>query len=135
MARKRREDKRYEKKITVGRNPDGSLNRISVYGETQKQLESKVAQIQSDIDKGLFLTSESVLFGVVATNWITYFKPLVSEKMRLRYKGIIDGHLKPLLEIKVKDLRPMHLQMIINQMAKAGYAQKSMQMVKRRQQH
>jgi integrase len=130
MARKRREDKRYEKKITVGRNPDGSLNRISVYGETQKQLESKVAQIQSDIDKGLFLTSESVLFGVVATNWITYFKPLVSEKMRLRYKGIIDGHLKPLLEIKVKDLRPMHLQMIINQMAKAGYAQKSMQMVK-----
>jgi integrase len=127
---KKREDQRYEKKITVGRNPDGSLRRISVYGTTKKELERKVAEIQTDLERGIFLSTETVTFGAVAENWITFFKPLISEKMRLRYKGIIDGHLKPLLEMKVKDLRPMHLQRIINEMAKAGYAQKSMQMVK-----
>lgn len=127
---KKREGKRYEKKITVGRNPDGSLRRISVYGTTKKELERKVAEIQTDLERGIFLSTETVTFGAVAENWITFFKPLISEKMRLRYKGIIDGHLKPLLEMKVKDLRPMHLQRIINEMAKAGYAQKSMQMVK-----
>ena len=127
---KKREDQRYEKKITVGRNPDGSLRRISVYGTTIKELERKVAEIQTDLERGIFLSTETVTFGAVAENWITFFKPLISEKMRLRYKGIIDGHLKPLLEMKVKDLRPMHLQRIINEMAKSGYAQKSMQMVK-----
>ena len=127
---KKREDQRYEKKITVGRNPDGSLRRISVYGTTKKELERKVAEIQTDLERGIFLSTETVTFGAVAENWITFFKPLISEKMRLRYKGIIDGHLKPLLEMKVKDLRPMHLQRIINEMAKVGYAQKSMQMVK-----
>ena len=127
---KKREDKRYEKKITVGRNADGSLRRISVYGTTKKELERKVAEIQTNLERGIFLSTETVTFGAVAENWITFFKPLISEKMRLRYKGIIDGHLKPLEEMKVKDLRPMHLQRIINDMAKAGYAQKSMQMVK-----
>ena len=127
---KKREDQRYEKKITVGRNADGSLRRISVYGTTKKELERKVAEIETDLERGIFLSTETVTFGAVAENWITFFKPLISEKMRLRYKGIIDGHLKPLLEMKVKDLRPMHLQRIINEMAKAGYAQKSMQMVK-----
>ena len=127
---KKSEGKRYEKKITVGRNANGSLRRISVYGTTKKELERKVAEIQTDLERGIFLATETVTFGAVAENWINFFKPLISEKQRLRYKGIIDGHLKPLEEMKIKDLRPMHLQRIINDMAKAGYAQKSMQMVK-----
>lgn len=131
MARaKKREDKRYEKKITVGRNFDGSLNRISVYAATQKELESKVAEIKVQIEQGIYLSSDTALFGKIAENWIEHFKPTISEKMRLRYKGIIRGKLQPLAEMRVRDLRPMHLQVIINEMAKNGYAQKSMQMVK-----
>ena len=131
MARaKKREDKRYEKKITVGRNFDGSLNRISVYAATQKELERKVAEIKVQIEQGIFLSSDTALFGKIAENWIEHFKPTISEKMRLRYKGIIKGKLQPLAEMRVRDLRPMHLQVIINEMAKDGYAQKSMQMVK-----
>lgn len=131
MARaKKREDKRYEKKITVGRNFDGSLNRISVYAATQKELERKVAEIKVQIEQGIYLSSDTALFGKIAENWIEHFKPTISEKMRLRYKGIIRGKLQPLAEMRVRDLRPMHLQVIINEMAKDGYAQKSMQMVK-----
>ena len=131
MARaKKREDKRYEKKITVGRNFDGSLNRISVYAATQKELERKVAEIKVQIEQGIYLSSDTALFGAIAENWIEHFKPTISEKMRLRYKGIIRGKLQPLAEMRVRDLRPMHLQVIINEMAKDGYAQKSMQMVK-----
>lgn len=131
MARaKKREDKRYERKITVGRNFDGSLNRISVYAATQKELESKVAEIKVQIEQGIYLSSDTALFGKIAENWIEHFKPTISEKMRLRYKGIIRGKLQPLAEMRVRDLRPMHLQVIINEMAKDGYAQKSMQMVK-----
>ena len=129
QARKR-EDKRYEKKITIGRNFDGSLNRISVYAATQKELESKVAEIKVQIEQGIYLSSDTALFGKIAENWIEHFKPTISEKMRLRYKGIIRGKLQPLAEMRVRDLRPMHLQVIINEMAKDGYAQKSMQMVK-----
>lgn len=127
---KKREDKRYEKKITVGRNFDGSLNRISVYAATQKELERKVAEIKVQIEQGIYLSSDTALFGKIAENWIEHFKPTISEKMRLRYKGIIRGKLQPLAEMRVRDLRPMHLQVIINEMAKDGYAQKSMQMVK-----
>ena len=131
MARaKKREDKRYEKKITVGRNFDGSLNRISVYAATQKELERKVAEIKVQIEQGIYLSSDTALFGKIAENWIEHFKPTISEKMRLRYKGIIRGKLQPLAEMRVRDLRPMHLQVIINEMAKDGYAHKSMQMVK-----
>lgn len=131
MARaKKREDKRYERKITVGRNFDGSLNRISVYAATQKELERKAAEIKVQIEQGIYLSSDTALFGKIAENWIEHFKPTISEKMRLRYKGIIRGKLQPLAEMRVRDLRPMHLQVIINEMAKDGYAQKSMQMVK-----
>lgn len=84
MARtKKREDKRYEKKITVGRNLDGSLNRISVYAATQKELERKAAEIQVQIEQGIFLSSDTALFGKIAENWVEHFKPTISEKMRL----------------------------------------------------
>ena len=86
---KKRSDGRYQKLITIGRKPDGSLARVAVYGKTIKELE-----------------------------------------LKLRYRGVLNGHLSPLNEIRVKDLKPLHLQMIINKMHEAGYAQKSMQTVK-----
>lgn len=127
---KKRSDGRYQKLITIGRKPDGSLARIAVYGRTLKELETKVANIQVEIEEGIFLSGSDITFGKIAETWINYFKTDIGEKMKLRYKGVLNGHLSPLNDIRVKDLKPLHLQMIINKMHEDGYAQKSMQIVK-----
>ena len=131
MARAtKRSDGRYQKTITIGRKSDGSLARIAIYGKTIKELESKIAKTKVELEEGIFLSGDDVVFGKIAETWINYFKTDLSDKMKLRYKGVLCGHLSPLHDIRVRDLKPLHLQMIINKMHEAGYAQKSMQIVK-----
>lgn len=127
---KKREDGRYEKKITVGRNKDGSLNRKTVYAKTQKELDQKCAEILHQVSLGTLSADEHAVFGELAETWVEDFKPGISDKMRLRYKSVLHTQLAPLHKMKIKELKPMHLQQIINKMVDAGYAQKSMLTVK-----
>lgn len=62
--------------------------------------------------------------------WIETDKQTAGEKARKRYESIATNRLSGIGAIRVRDLKPMHLQAILNEMAEEGYARKTITEVK-----
>ena len=87
--------------------------------------------IGKQFEEGIFIENTNVTFGEMASLWIENCKPDISEMHRSRYEGIISKHLNPYLEnIKLKDLKPLHLQKIINMLSESGFATGTMKQIK-----
>lgn len=132
MAKKatKREDGRYQKSVTVGRNADGTLKRKVLYAKTQRELQEKTAALVQQINSGFLCSNENATFGEMAEILCREFKPTVSEGVRKRYVTTCEKHLGELKHLRLRDLKTTHLQTIINRLAEAGYATNSMQGIK-----
>lgn len=132
MAKKtQRADGRYQKTIIVGRKADGTYIRKSVYGRTQKELNEKVTQIQHDVNTGVFVKDDRVTFGEMTKLWIENYKPDIAERTREQYRIMLDTHLLPSLGgYFLKELKPLHLQTILNDLSVKGYAMCTMKKAK-----
>ena len=120
----------YKKSLVMGWDQSGKLIRKYFYGKTQQDVNRQLSEAIQAKEWGMIPSDEKATFGPLAFSWLNEFKPLISEKTRVRYEGIIKNQLEPLHKMKLKELKPMHLQAIINRMARDGYAQKSMNHVK-----
>lgn len=130
MAKRKntRADGLYQKVINLGRRPDGTYNRKIIYGRTQADLDKKVNEYMQKLNDGIDMNHEKTTFGDMAKlhmstfgdeNWATY------------KKGIINNHLLPDLQnIKVTDVKAVHLDTILKRMDKNGYATGTMSKVK-----
>ena len=132
MARTiKRSDGLYQKNITLGRNPDGSYIRRTIYAKTQKELERKAAELVQQVSHGMCVAEDKTTFAALSEMWRQQFHPNMTERWRERQTGVLNNHLLPTLgHIKVRDLKPYYLQDIINQMAQKGFATSSMKKVK-----
>ena len=68
--KKKRADGRYCKNVTIGRNDDGSLKRRMVYGDTQAELDLKVAELLLQRDKGVIIEDKNKTVGEWADEWL-----------------------------------------------------------------
>lgn len=131
MAKNKREDGRYQKNIVVGRNANGSYIRKTIYGKTKKELELKIAEITQQIHQGIYVPEDKTTFGEMSDIWLTQYNPTASEKWIYRQQCVINKHLLPTLRyMKLKDLKPYHLQSIINKMAKDNLSTSTMKKAK-----
>jgi integrase len=70
-------------------------------------------------------------FGEISEIWLTHYNPTANQKWIYRQEGVINKHLLPALKnMKLKDLKPYHLQSIINQMAKNDLSTSTMKKAK-----
>jgi len=128
---KKRPDGFYQRSITIGRKPDGKLNRKTIYAKTIKELEQKAAEYERHLRHGTLSTNEKMTFGELAALWLNEFKPQIRATTRAMYKGILETHLLPeLSSYKLKDLKTHHLQAIINRLAESGKSESTMKKVK-----
>lgn len=128
---KRREDGRYSKEVYLERKADGKYRRVTVYGKTQKEVNEKAAEIKSRYERGLFIDDPEMTFEKMGELWITTYKPDISFNHQKTYQSILKNHLYPIIgNIKLKDLRQIHLQSIITQMNEKGYATATMKNVR-----
>ncbi len=128
---KKRPDGFYQRSITVGRRPDGKPQRKTIYAKTLKELEAKAAEFERQLLHGTLSSDEKMTFGELAAVWLRDYKPGISITTRTMYKRVLDTHLLPELAVyKLKDLKPHHLQTIINRMAESGKAESTMRKVK-----
>ncbi len=128
---KKRPDGFYQRSITVGRKPDGKPQRKTIYAKTLKELEEKTADYQRQLRHGTLSSNEKMTFGELAAVWLRDYKPGISITTRTMYKVALNNFLLPELAVyKLKDLKPHHLQSIINRMAERGKAQSTMNKVK-----
>lgn len=125
----KREDGRYQYSITIGRNTNGTPKRKYLYGATIKELREKISLYEENLRAGR-LDDENSLFSAAAKTWIEEYKYVTSAKVHARYKRVIELHLAPLANYKLKDLRPLHLQSIINTMADNNYSKHTLKEVK-----
>ena len=128
--RAKRSDGLYKRSITIGRKEDGNPIRKYFYAKTIKELD----RIASDYDRqrrmGTLSADENATFGQIAKVWLRDHKPLIGERQRQEYAGILSNHLAELHAIKLKELKPLHLQAIINRLATEGYAEKTLASIK-----
>lgn len=127
---KKRADGLYQKQIIIGRNPDGSYKRKSVYAKTLKELDEKIANIQHQIQIGIRIENDST-FLQIANGWLDNYRvinntPWATNQCRLVFKYLIpwfgDG--------KVKNLTKFDLQTLINKMRDDGYSTNTMKKVR-----
>ena len=128
---KKRPDGLYQTSITTGRKPDGSPIRKTIYAKTIRELENKAAEFRRQLAHGLLSSSEKMTFGELSSLWIENYKPTISSNSLKMYRGYLNNHLNPpLMQIKLRELKPHHLQTIINELAAAGYAEKNLKEIR-----
>lgn len=132
MARlKKRDDGLYQKQVLAGKKADGSYIRRTVYAKTQKELEEKTDQAKKTLQYGGYLLSGATTFGELAEIWMKSFGGTQSEKWRYRMQSLLNKHLLPSLgQMKIKDIRQFHIQILINEKGEKGYATATIKQMK-----
>lgn len=128
---KKRDDGRYQKTLIVGKNANGKYIKKSIYGRTQKELESKIHEITNKINSGVAVWQNDITFSQLAQIWMDQYHPTETEKWKYQKQMDINRHLLPTLGgMYVRDLKQVHLQSIISSLAKQGYATGTMKKIK-----
>ena len=68
--KKREDNNLYEKKITLGRDPDGKIVRRSIYAKTKAELEKKAFDAKQEFLLESARPSNDMSFATFARNWI-----------------------------------------------------------------
>lgn len=128
---KKRDDGRYQKNITVGRNADGSYIRKTVYANTQKELEKKIHDLTTQLNSGIRIQENTITFAQMADLWLNVYHPQASVTWKYQNEQLLRNYLVPSIGgMLITELHQLHLQMIITNMAKKGLSTSSMNKVK-----
>ena len=128
---KKRDSGLYHKNMVLGKKPDGTYIRKSVYAKTQRELDAKIAALTKQLNEGIMVWENGITFAELTDIWFNQYNPVATEKWKYRTQCLLNCHLLPTLgEMKIRDLRQIHLQAIISDRAKNGYATSMMKKIK-----
>lgn len=121
---RQRKDGLWEARITVGNSPDGKQKRKSIYGKTQGEVQSKMRELLTKVERGEYTETGKITVGSWLDTWCeTYGAPHWREKTLEVNRDNIRLHLKPALgKIQLSKLRPDQVQAYINAEIKCGAA-------------
>lgn len=105
----------YQTGVTLGYDERGRVKRKWLYAKTIAELEDKIAEVKGEIKAGNNLLDADTLFGDYARMWFETYKANRGTNTRQMYEHLIRKQFAPLAYMKVKDIRPMHLQELINE--------------------
>lgn len=112
---KKREDGRYCKNVTLGRNENGSLKRKMVYANTKKELDIKVANLLLQVDKGIIIDDKNKTVDVWADEWLKTYTTHLKDGTKGQHKNTINKYIKPNFKgIRLKDLKQHQVQAVLN---------------------
>ena len=128
---KKRTDGRYTKPVPVGRSSNGTPIRKFIYGKTIKEVEGKVREYMDQADKGISPVSDKMFFKDLADMWLSMTKTNLVPGTFHMYRTMVNKHLNPRLGgYYVKELKPLHLQGILNNLNDDGYSTKTIRTAK-----
>lgn len=128
--RSKREDGLYSTSVVIGRKADGKLKRKYFYARTIKELDAKRAEFEHKFRFGLLTERENATFYEIGEEYLGYKSAFVSERTLVRNKCAFSKHLQALHPYRLQDLKATHLQMILNGLAKKGFARNTIAEVK-----
>jgi len=112
---KKRADGRYCTHVVIGVKSDGKPLRKTIYAHTIRELEEKAAELRRQVSTGTVIKDENVTVAEWAQEWLSTYKSGVSYNTKEMYKVTIHKHIIPVLgHLKLKEVRPHHVQRLIN---------------------
>lgn len=118
----RKKDGRWEGRIVVGHNEDGSPIHRYIYGKTQKELIEKMHHKYIEYE-GVELTSNS---NMTLSEWLDvwyekYAKPTIRETTLMGYKTLLESYVKPYLGDKtISFINSNEIQRLYSTLSKKG---------------
>ncbi|MFA6851051.1 MAG: site-specific integrase, partial [Selenomonadaceae bacterium] len=93
--------------------------RYWIKAQTERECYEKMALKKRDLEEGRVIINESTTVKAWCTYWVeTYKRPSVSKTWCGQLEGILKNHVYPTIgNLKVKDVKPIHLQKVINNMS------------------
>lgn len=106
----------WEARVTVGRNPNGTLKRVSYYGKTRKEAADKLNKALSELNQNKFITPNGITFSQWLDTWLeTYARPHIKIATYTSYETYIRGHIKPYFgKTKLRNLTADSIQKFLN---------------------
>lgn len=100
----------------------GEKKKNLVYGKTRKEVVAKKKAFEDELKKGISPKAGKITVGKWLDTWLdTYARVRVRQNTFEGYQRIVDSHLKPALgAIKINELRPSHVQKMINEKMEKG---------------
>jgi len=113
---RQRPDGRWEARYTTGRDPGtGKQVQKSVYGATQKEVLKRLQQVQTDMERGVFLEPSRMTVGQWLDVWQAEYLGGVKPNTAYDYGQIIKNHIVPALgAVKLQQLKPHAVQKCYN---------------------
>jgi hypothetical protein len=109
-------------KIVVGRKPDGTQNRKTVYGKTRKEVSDKIIALTNSLNIGTYIEPSKLLVGQWLSNWLEQYKSIKLKPTTYDcYETLIKNNIKPEIgDNMLKDLKVEHIQRFYNKMYNRG---------------
>lgn len=113
----RKNEGRWCAQATIGLDENGKPKRITIYGKTKKEVKEKLQQTCASISKGLIVDDEKVTVEKWLETWLWEYKHQMLRPSTFGdYECIIRIHINPNIgNIRLRELRPEHLQKLYNQ--------------------
>ena len=110
----KRKDGRYYKQIIIGVDENGKRKVKTLYDRNWRVLDKKVREFQVDLGQGKYI-EKNITFGECAELWWNLTKKGLKTNSLCTYQTTLNK-LKPLRHMKIRDLKPMHLQNFYSEM-------------------
>lgn len=94
----KRSDGRYCAALTVGRRPNGKLDRRWIYAATHDEARRLLNRAIKDRDNGVRLPAHRLKVGAFLREWLVRFESGWRAKTALSYRQIVEQHLVPTFE-------------------------------------
>ena len=104
----------YQTAVSIGYDENGRHIRKWVYARTITELERKIFDVKCDIATGKNLLTEDTRFGEYAEMWLETYKANRGVNTRQMYEHLVRKQFESLHAMRLVDIKPMHLQALIN---------------------
>ena len=123
---------RYQRSIKIGEDASGKPIRKFFTATTLREVDAMVAEFKRQQEQGMDVSKLNMTFAEMGELWLTQYKRSLAGGSYRRYQSILENHLNPAIGgMKLKELKPLHLKMLINSMADNGYSGKTMTEIKK----
>jgi integrase len=130
--------RRGNKEGTIYQRKDGrwcaqvSLNgrRLTHYADTQRECREWIKETLAQIDEGLTIDGARTTLGNYLEQWLETIKPSVQPNTSKQYSWVVHQYIIPDLgTVRLKDLRPDHIQSFYSAKLEAGTGERTVHMI------
>lgn len=107
-------------------------NRLSYYGKTQAECRQWIKETVTQVDAGITFEGARYRVSEYLEEWLKSIKGSIRQNTWFDYRQLIKNHIDPTLgKIKLKDLKPSQIQVVINAKREEGYSPWTLQFIRR----